>query len=220
MGKRILCYGDSNTWGFVPSRGFEGKPYAERYPSDVRWPGALQRLLGGGYTVIEEGLNGRTTVWDDPVKPYRNGLRYFEACVESHAPLDLIVIMLGTNDLKTHINGSAYVSAEGVGKLAQRALQSQCGREGAAPQLLLVSPILITEEVEQAPFGGEFREVSEACRQSGLLAGCLQAKAAGLGCAFLDAARYAQAAADGVHLDEKGHAALAQAVKQKVEELV
>jgi len=87
--KTIVCFGDSNTWGFDPASG-------ERFPADVRWPGVLRAQLGGGYQVIEEGLNGRTTTVDDPLQPHRNGLTYLPPCLESHKPLDLVTIMLGT----------------------------------------------------------------------------------------------------------------------------
>jgi lysophospholipase L1-like esterase len=91
--KTILCYGDSNTWGYIPGTG-------ERYASHVRWPGVLQNALGNGYVIIEEGLCGRTTVWDDPIEEYRSGKEYLIPCLKSHAPLDLVVLMLGSNDLK------------------------------------------------------------------------------------------------------------------------
>ena len=90
----ILCYGDSNTWGYNPST-------KERYDRYERWTGILQFTLGDEYHVIEEGLNGRTTVWDEPIEgEYKNGKTYLVSCLESHKPLDLVIIMLGTNDLK------------------------------------------------------------------------------------------------------------------------
>lgn len=91
--KNILCYGDSNTWGYDAET-------KNRFPPDVRWTGILKRTLGEGYHVIEEGLNGRTTVWDDPIEGYKNGREYLIPCLESHRPLDLVIIMLGTNNLK------------------------------------------------------------------------------------------------------------------------
>ena len=91
--RRILCFGDSNTWGYDPATG-------ERFDEQTRWTGVLQAALGGDYTVIEEGLNGRTTVWDDPIEGHKNGHEYLVPCLETHRPLDLVVLMLGTNDLK------------------------------------------------------------------------------------------------------------------------
>ena len=98
--KNILCYGDSNTWGYIPG----GKG---RYEYAVRWTGAAQRLLGDGYRIIEEGLNGRTTVFDSPFDgSVLNGKSHLMCCLMSHAPLDAVVIMLGTNDLMPHGLGS------------------------------------------------------------------------------------------------------------------
>ena len=85
--KTILCYGDSNTWGYIPGTG-------NRYPRQVRWTGVLQNLLGEKFHVIEEGLNGRTTVMDDPTRIAKNGLPYLRPCLDSHAPIDLVVLML------------------------------------------------------------------------------------------------------------------------------
>ena len=90
--KTILCYGDSNTYGLMPDS-------PDRYPRDVRWTGILQKKLGEDYYVIEEGLSGRTTLWDDPIEEHKNGKKYLLPCLETHKPLDLVVIMLGTNDL-------------------------------------------------------------------------------------------------------------------------
>ena len=92
MQKRILCYGDSNTWGAIPNE-------SERYPDDVRWTGVLQNELGSGYKIIEEGYNGRTTVHDDPIEGKLSGVTYFKPCMESQLPLDLIIIMVMTCSL-------------------------------------------------------------------------------------------------------------------------
>src|SRR5215510_7647193 len=91
--KRILCYGDSNTWGYNPVT-------QDRFDTHERWTGSLQQALGSNCVVIEEGLNGRTTVWDDPIEGYKNGAAYLIPCLTTHRPLDLVIIMLGTNDLK------------------------------------------------------------------------------------------------------------------------
>ena len=117
MKKRILCYGDSNTWGYMVTGG--------RFPEDVRWPMRLQMLLGDGYTVIEEGFNGRTTVFDDPVEGgHKSGLTYLPPCVMSHSPLDLIIIMLGSNDLKKRFGMTAFTIGGGVTALIKAACTS------------------------------------------------------------------------------------------------
>ena len=114
MKKRILCFGDSNTWGYCADD-------ASRFDEDVRWTGLLAKMLGDGYTVIEEGQNGRTTVWDDPVENRLAGLTYLWPCMESHAPFDLIIIMLGTNDTKTYFSMTAQNIADAAGRQIGRA---------------------------------------------------------------------------------------------------
>ena len=91
--KTVLCYGDSNTFGYIPETGM-------RYPRDIRYPGRLKKLLGDEYDVIEEGCNGRTTIHDDPVDGWKNGLDYLKPCLNSHKPVDFVILMLGSNDLK------------------------------------------------------------------------------------------------------------------------
>ena len=131
--KRILCFGDSNTWGYEPATG-------NRYPEDVRWPGVLARELGGGFRVIEEALNGRTTVREDPVEENKNGMDYLRPCLESHAPLDLVIVALGINDLKARFFASASDAADGAGVLVSIAQRSGAGLEGGQPAVLLVAP--------------------------------------------------------------------------------
>jgi len=91
--KRILCFGDSNTWGWNPID-------KQRYSKNERWPGVVAKFLGEGFEIIEEGLNGRTTVWDDPVEGNKNGKEHLPIMLETHRPIDLLILMLGTNDLK------------------------------------------------------------------------------------------------------------------------
>ena len=119
--KHILCYGDSNTWGYRPD-----KPGC-RFDEEVRWVGRLRRIMGPEYDFIEEGLNGRTTAFDDPICPGRNGLETLEAILLSHCPLDLVIIMLGVNDYKDYIHSSNYAMAEALGLLRAdpRHLQEQ-----------------------------------------------------------------------------------------------
>lgn len=131
--KEILCFGDSLTWGWNPfDRG--------RYPFEKRWTGVLQKELGKDYRIIEEGLNGRTTIWDDPIEGEKNGKKYLIPCLESHMPLDLVIIMLGTNDLKLRFNKSAFDIAAAADSLIQLVQKSQAGRDSQSPKSLLVSP--------------------------------------------------------------------------------
>ena len=106
--KTILCYGDSNTYGYNPANGL-------RYPKSVRWTGRLQELLGNNYMIIEEGCNGRTTIFDDPIDGWKNGLNYLKPCLNSHKPVDIVILMLGSNDLKQTFHASAEEIAKTMG---------------------------------------------------------------------------------------------------------
>ena len=131
--KRILCYGNSNTWGYDPLT-------LDRFDEHTRWTRVLGKALGSAYEVIEEGLNGRTTVWDDPIEGYKSGKEYLIPCLESHKPLDLVVILLGTNDLKLRFGLSAYDVAEGASVLVGIVQGSLTGVNGRSPQVLLLAP--------------------------------------------------------------------------------
>jgi len=131
--KTILCYGDSNTWGYNPLT-------KERYSREERWTGILQKELGEDYEVIEEGLNGRTTVWDDPIEGYKNGKEYLIPCLESHRPVDLVIIMLGTNDLKKRFSLSTFEIANGAKVLVNIVQKSKAGPGEIAPKVLLMAP--------------------------------------------------------------------------------
>lgn len=125
--KEILCFGDSNTHGYMPGLG-------TRYPIDQRWSGLLGKLLGDGYHVVEEGMDGRTTAFEDDLQPWRSALGYIGPCVKTHAPLDLIIIMLGTNDSKTRYGISAEEIGFGMQELIQRIetfFRYNAGRAGA-----------------------------------------------------------------------------------------
>ena len=219
MSKRVLCFGDSNTWGFDPEKQVENSEYSVRLSYEVRWTGRMRKLLGEEYSVIEEALNGRTSVWDDPVAPFRNGLRYLEPCLHSHEPLDLVIIMIGTNDLKPRICGRAYDIAEGIECLANCVRAVPCGRFGKTPEILLVSPISIAKDIASTPFSDEFGGIA-GYEQSLLLPKYIAQKAEALGCHFIDAAQYADAVIDGVHMDEANHAKLAAAIAEKVKTII
>jgi lysophospholipase L1-like esterase len=128
----VLCYGDSNTWGYEASTG-------ARLDRWERWPGVLQRELGDDVHVVEEGMNGRTTVFEVPFEPGRNGLTHLPVSLQTHAPLDLVVISLGTNDL--FVPGvNAFHAAHGAMKLSEVVLASDCGPGDGAPQVLVLVP--------------------------------------------------------------------------------
>lgn len=205
MKKRIVCFGDSNTWGY---NALDGTRYAE----EIRWTGRLQRLLGEEYVVIEEAQNGRTTVWDDPVENRLAGLTYLWPCMESQSPFDLLIIMLGTNDTKTYFNMPAKSIADGAGRLVELAQHSKFGPGESAPEVLLVSPIRIEESDDAGHiFGGQAAEKTREFPQA------YREIAEKFGCYFLDAADCAgPGRVDGVHMDETGHEKLANAVFEKV----
>jgi lysophospholipase L1-like esterase len=142
--RRILCFGDSLTWGWVPVE--EGVP-TERFPREVRWTGVLAGQLGDGYEVIEEGLSARTTTADDPADPRLNGSRYLPACLASHLPLDLVIIMLGTNDTKVNLGRTPFDIAAGMGVLVTQVLTSAGGVGSVypAPRVLIVAPPPLAE---------------------------------------------------------------------------
>jgi len=206
--KTVLCYGDSNTWGYDPVT-------QERYPGERRWVGVLSQELGDGYQVIAEGLNGRTTVWDDPIEGYKNGKEYLIPCLESHRPLDLVVIMLGTNDLKTRFSVSAEDIALGAGVLVDIVHKSAAGPENGAPQVLLMAPPPVAKLTESAELfeGAEIksRRFSEHYRRV----------AEEHGCAFIDTSEVVVSSdVDGIHLDLSEHRKLGQAVAAQIREIL
>ena len=211
MRKRILCFGDSNTWGAIP--GEDG-----RFPDDVRWTGVMSVALGDGYTVIEEGYNGRTTVFDDPVEGRLSGITYFKPCVESHSPLDLVIVMLGTNDLKTRFASDAVSIAYGLKNYTD--VMKTASLHGSVPVFLAVSPILVDPAYKNDPlFGDCFGP--DADRRSIGFAKAYGEFAAENGVEFFDAALAAKASGiDGIHLDAAGHKALGTALAAKVRELL
>jgi len=200
MTKRVLCFGDSNTWGYNPHT-------QERYDEQTRWTRVLARSLGPEYEIIEEGLNGRTTVWDDPIEGFKNGYSYLIPCLESHCPLDLVVILLGTNDLKMRFSVSASDIAASAGVLVSVVQQSLAGRDGKAPPVLLMAPpplAMLSDHAEMFE-GGEAKSIKLGARY--------QAVAQELGCAFLDTAEViASSPHDGIHWEASEHAKLGQAL--------
>lgn len=208
MKKRILCFGDSNTWGYMVTGG--------RFDEDVRWPMRLQTLLGDDYTVIEEGFNGRTCVFDDPIEGgHKSGLVYLPPCVMSHSPLDLIIIMLGSNDLKKRFGMTAFTIGGGITALVKAARTYAMNAEGVPPKILIVAPPPVGEnimETRHAPIFGEdsisvSRELPQELRRVAKL----------MRCEFMDAGPHSEISnVDAVHLTREGHLRLAEAIRDKV----
>jgi lysophospholipase L1-like esterase len=206
--KHILCFGDSNTWGYDAAT-------RDRMDRDTRWPGVLRNTLGPDYEIIEEGLNGRTTVWNDPIDGYKNGHDHLVPLLESHRPLDLVIIMLGTNDLKKRFSVSAYDIAQSIAVLIRVVQQSIAGYGGKAPRVLLIAPPPVTKLTEFA----EMFEGSEP--KSRLFARHYAEVATLMGCEFLDAGSVVVSTdLDGIHFEPAEHARLAAAVAQKVKEIL
>ncbi len=199
--KTILCFGDSNTWGACP--------YTGRRLSS-RWSRVLQTILGNDYSIVEAGLCGRTTVWDDPFDPYRNGSHMLVPTMEQSGPLDLLILMLGTNDLKSH---SAWEAATGADRLVALAKSQWHTFRKGVPNILLVSPALVME-----PYFAMMADPNSHCThaESQKFSAYYEAYARRAQVGFFDAATVAspkpQPEGDGIHLDKSAHFALAQAL--------
>lgn len=202
----VVCYGDSNTHGADPAT-------MSRFPRDVRWPGVVAGLLAGRAHVVEEGLNGRTTTWEDPFEAGRNGRAYLLPCLRSHAPVAVVVIMLGTNDLKAIHRLDAAMVAQGAGSVVDAARESLAGPGGRPPAVLLVAPPPLGRTTIAAELWG-FGAARETSRR---LAPLYREVATQSGAAFLDAgALVAVDPADGVHLGAAAHRVLGEAIAAEV----
>ena len=202
----ILCFGDSNTWGAVPNED-------RRYGMTERWTALLRSYLPSHYELIEEGQPGRTTVHDDPFELERNGLRYLMPCLDSHVP-DLVVIMLGTNDLKHRFGLSAYDISQGVSRLVEETLKFKNPVKKTFPKVLLVSPPPIYEVGFFADMfaGGEKKSLD--------LPTYYEKCAINLGCSFFDAASVVTSnKSEGIHWDVEQHQFLAEALAKKIQAL-
>lgn len=214
MPKYIMCYGDSNTYGYNPHTGF-------RFEENIRWTGRLAQLLGPEYKIIEEGLNGRTTCVTPPEEIFKNGMYCVEPCVRTHMPLDLMVIMLGSNDMKKIFAQTEKKIGEHMRQIIHKVKEVSAYKdpEGKPVRILLVSPIYVTEDVLSGPFQDGFNEDSIEVSQK--LASIYEEIAKEEACDFMDAALYATPGhLDGLHLEEEGHEKLAFAMAQKIRELL
>lgn len=206
--RQILCFGDSNTYGLIPGT-------KERYDWNTRWTGILDRKINKkGYRIIEEGLCGRTTVFDDPLRDGRKGIDFLSVILESHKPIDTVVLMLGTNDCKTVYDASAEVIGKGIERLLEQIKNSD-----PDINVLLVSPIELGNRVWEEGFDPEFSGRSVGVSKK--LAQVYQRIAKERNIRFLQASRYAAPSeADREHLNEEGHKKLADAIYNKLKEVV
>ena len=210
MAGTILCYGDSNTHGTCPMQDVDD---IRRFGRQQRWPGVLQIKLGPDWNVIEEGHPGRTTVHPDPVEGvHKNGRAILLAVLESHRPIDHVILMLGTNDFKARFSVSAMEIASSIYLLLHDIKHSLSGPDRAAPDILLVCPPPIRETGFLAEM---FAGAAEKSRQ---LPQHLLAVAQSAEVAFLDSGQLIESdGQDGIHLDAKSHARLAGAIAVSLE---
>lgn len=207
--RSVLLFGDSNTWGACPMHAYGDR---RRHPEAVRWPGVLAAALGPRWRVIDEGQPGRTTVHDDPLDGvHKNGLRALPVLLESHRPLDLVVILLGSNDLKARFAVSALEIALSVEKLVLAVRGSGCGPGEGAPGVLVVvpPPILETGWLAEMFAGGAAKSAGLAPRFAEM--------AARLAVPIIDAGEViASDPLDGIHWSAEAHGALGAAVAEAI----
>lgn len=213
MKKHILCFGDSNTHGYCADPN-DTESHSDRFTENERWTCLLQKKLGDDYLVIEEGLSGRTTVFRDALHECMSGLDAIYSCLMSHEPVDLLIIMLGTNDCKERFNANAMCISIGLERLIQKAKSIPAWRDGK-PNILVVCPPHMKEGMHDEAMG-------LCCvEKSPMLASRFAEKAAANGCAFLDAEGVAEFnRVDFMHLSRKGHSQLAEKLSELVPELV
>jgi lysophospholipase L1-like esterase len=204
----VCCYGDSNTWGLEAST-------EARLQRWRRWPGVMQRALGDDVHVIEEGMNGRTTVFEDPFEPGRNGMTFLPVVLQTHAPLDLVIIWLGTNDLFVPGGLTAQDAARGAITLAEIVRASDAGPDEDAPEVLvLISPpfgplgVLESDsphgELESRGFADAYRRLAEDAQVP-----------------LLDLAPFAESSPiDGIHFEAAAHEAIGLGVAAAVRDLL
>lgn len=210
--KNILCFGDSNTWGYSPQDGI-------RFSLDIRWTGVLQKSLGPSYRIIEEGLNGRTIFVNEEGKEarsLRSGSDVLPVILESHRPLDLVIVMLGTNDLKEEFELTVKEIAQGAKTLCEMILRSEYLVENL-PKILLISPTYIGSTI--MPDQDEF--FNQARKKSYQFAEHYQRVANELGIHFLDAAKIVSASeGEGVHWDAEQHVKFGKKIGMTIEKIL
>ena len=216
---RIMCYGDSNTWGFTQ------RPGVKRWPSDVRWPGVLQKELGKEYTIIEEGLSSRTAGEDNYDNGLNEAIQYelnfngrptLMPLIKSHIPLDVVVIMLGTNDIKVRFHKTPAEVTANVEKLVQM-IKLSCDPEKewygyGVPKILVIAPVpVMATKNSFAPKNAASRELGPLFKEM----------AARNGVEFLDAGEYIKVPGmpDGIHLTAEQHRILGMAVAAKIKSM-
>jgi len=211
MKKTIVCFGDSNTWGYDAETD-------HRFQDDIRWTGLLHTELGDTYQIIEEGLPGRTSVSEDPLFEVLSGLSYLYPCLMSHAPIELVVIMLGTNDTKERFGLTSYNIAQGIVRLALKAKASGAGLNGKAPEVLVIAPPPIGAAYIKTPIG---LPMGKDCSEKSMeLSKHLAVLLTGTDIHFIDSREHVSMnEIDYMHLDAQGHRNMADLVKYHVKRI-
>ena len=218
MKKHILCFGDSNTHGYCADPG-DCEDGGIRFTENQRWTRLLQNALDKDYLVIEEGLSGRTTCFDDPLHEGLNALPYIYPCLKSHEVIDLLIIMLGTNDCKDRFYASAACIGLGMARLVNKAMSVDCWG-GKAPNILVIAPPPIGEGMLTSPVA---QTMGQLCvEKSRQLGSSYREQCELLGVSFLDAGELGCAfnTVDFMHLTSRGHARLAEKLAEIVPQLV
>lgn len=217
--RKVLCYGDSNTWGTIPR--WEDSPIPSfQYDDNTRWARVAAKKLGDGYRVIEEGLSGRTTIYDLPDQPWENGKTCLRACLMTHRQIDLVILMLGTNDLQ--LPPDSIVPGEGISELVDIIRDTpKCGRGYVPPKILLIAPAEFRKADPNGRVGMYETLHGDEGRKICLTFPALYRKIAEeKGCYYLNAGLYAEPSpADGIHFLPEGHRRLGEAVAEKVKEI-
>lgn len=207
--KHIVCFGDSNTHGFCAASG-------ERFDETQRWTKLLQKMLGNDFLIIEEGLSGRTTTFEDPIHEGMSGVDYIYPCLMSHEPVDLLVIMLGTNDTKERFGASAACIALGLKRLVEKAMATTAAWRNGSPKILIIAPKNIDKRYEETEV---VNTMGHGCAEkSAQVPEEFKKIAEQMGCAFLDANTVVpeQNQIDFMHLTGEGHRKLALALASLV----
>jgi len=204
----VLCYGDSNTFGYNPER------RGTRYAREDRWTTILAERLGADFEVLVEGLNGRTSAYDRPGAPWKNGLSYLRPCLVSHFPLDIVVFMLGTNDCNIEQHLSAGAIADGMRRLLEETRVTLKAEQGTSARLVLVAPPPIRPEFAGTPYEGDIDATS--VEMSLALPGLYAQVAREFGACFVDASSCEVSPLDCEHLTRLGHRRLAGLVAEAI----
>ena len=207
--RTVLCFGDSNTHGTPAMNDLN---HQERFDREARWPNVMAGILGRSWEVIAEGQPGRNAVCDDPVEGvHKNGLRVLPALLETHRPVDLVIVMLGTNDLKARFSFPVSDIALGLERLVTVIKASGAGTDPEPPRVLLAAPV----PIQEVGFLGDM--FAGGAAKSRALATLLAEVARRQGTDFIDLARVTEVdPIDGVHLTAKGQVAVGTAMAEAV----